>query len=126
MINTIFQTLYIIIDYLKGVQFIYFVSIVNNCIIFRYGRYNTVRQLLNSEKGTFIINESDGEGLTPLHIASQQGLFESIFIQRIHLNNILVYLIDKVRKFYLNLCSPSTHPFRKVHGAGGKEQFRRE
>lgn len=39
----------------------------------RYGRYNTVRQLLNSEKGTFIINESDGEGLTPLHIASQQG-----------------------------------------------------
>lgn len=23
--------------------------------------------------GTFIINESDGEGLTPLHIASQQG-----------------------------------------------------
>jgi ankyrin repeat protein len=40
---------------------------------FRYGRYNTVRQLLDSEKGTFIINESDGEGLTPLHIASQQG-----------------------------------------------------
>lgn len=39
----------------------------------RYGRYNSVRQLLDSEKGTFIINESDGEGLTPLHIASQQG-----------------------------------------------------
>ena len=39
----------------------------------RYGRYNTVRQLLDSEKGSFIINESDGEGLTPLHIASQQG-----------------------------------------------------
>ncbi|XP_046587542.1 transient receptor potential cation channel subfamily A member 1 [Neodiprion lecontei] len=39
----------------------------------RYGRYNTARQLLDSEKGTFIINESDGEGLTPLHIASQQG-----------------------------------------------------
>ena len=42
-------------------------------LFFRYGRYNTVRQLLDSEKGTFIINESDGEGLTPLHIASQQG-----------------------------------------------------
>lgn len=41
--------------------------------LIRYGRYNTVRQLLDSEKGTFIINESDGEGLTPLHIASQQG-----------------------------------------------------
>lgn len=40
---------------------------------YRYGRYNTVRQLLDSEKGTFIINESDGEGMTPLHIASQQG-----------------------------------------------------
>ncbi|KAL1130420.1 hypothetical protein AAG570_011668, partial [Ranatra chinensis] len=39
----------------------------------RYGRYNTVKQLLNSEKGSFIINETDGEGLTPLHIASQQG-----------------------------------------------------
>lgn len=41
--------------------------------VFRYGRYNTVRQLLDSEKGTFIINEGDGEGMTPLHIASQQG-----------------------------------------------------
>ncbi|XP_022167299.1 transient receptor potential cation channel subfamily A member 1 isoform X4 [Myzus persicae] len=39
----------------------------------RYGRYNIVKRLLNSEKGAFIINESDGEGLTPLHIASQQG-----------------------------------------------------
>ncbi|CAG9864669.1 unnamed protein product [Phyllotreta striolata] len=39
----------------------------------RYGRYNTAKQLLDSEKGTFIINESDGGGLTPLHIASQQG-----------------------------------------------------
>ncbi|XP_025420508.1 transient receptor potential cation channel subfamily A member 1 isoform X3 [Sipha flava] len=39
----------------------------------RYGRYNIVKKLLNSEKGAFIINESDGEGLTPLHIASQQG-----------------------------------------------------
>nr|AOR81469.1 TRPA1 [Nilaparvata lugens] len=39
----------------------------------RYGRYNTVKQLLDSEKGSFIINETDGDGLTPLHIASQQG-----------------------------------------------------
>lgn len=39
----------------------------------RYGRYNTVRRLIDSKKGTFIINESDGEGLTPLHIASKHG-----------------------------------------------------
>ncbi|CAH2103609.1 unnamed protein product [Euphydryas editha] len=39
----------------------------------RYGRYNTVCQLLNSDKGAFVINESDGEGLTPLHIASREG-----------------------------------------------------
>lgn len=39
----------------------------------RYGRYHSARQLLDSEKGSFIINESDGEGLTPLHIAAQQG-----------------------------------------------------
>lgn len=39
----------------------------------RYGRYHTVCQLLDSLKGAFIINESDGGGLTPLHIASQQG-----------------------------------------------------
>nr|WUF06608.1 transient receptor potential cation channel subfamily A member 1 [Cacopsylla chinensis] len=39
----------------------------------RYGRFNTVKKLLSSERGSFIINECDGEGLTPLHIASQQG-----------------------------------------------------
>nr|XP_026500855.1 transient receptor potential cation channel subfamily A member 1 [Vanessa tameamea] len=39
----------------------------------RYGRYNTVCQLLDSDKGAFVINESDGEGLTPLHIASREG-----------------------------------------------------
>ncbi|XP_075991157.1 transient receptor potential cation channel A1 isoform X2 [Anticarsia gemmatalis] len=39
----------------------------------RYGRYHTACQLLDSDKGTFIINESDGEGLTPLHIASREG-----------------------------------------------------
>ncbi|XP_018323110.1 transient receptor potential cation channel subfamily A member 1 [Agrilus planipennis] len=47
-----------------------FAAEVSKC---SYGRYNTARQLLDSEKGTFIINESDGEGLTPLHIASKQG-----------------------------------------------------
>jgi hypothetical protein len=60
-----------IISYIKSLlQKIYPYLVI---LLFRYGRYNTVRQLLDSEKGTFIINESDGEGLTPLHIASQQG-----------------------------------------------------
>ncbi|XP_072930871.1 transient receptor potential cation channel subfamily A member 1-like [Epargyreus clarus] len=39
----------------------------------RYGRYQTTSLLLDSDKGTFIINENDGEGLTPLHIASREG-----------------------------------------------------
>ncbi|XP_046389520.1 transient receptor potential cation channel subfamily A member 1-like isoform X3 [Ischnura elegans] len=39
----------------------------------RYGRYNIACQLLDSDKGTFIINETDGKGLTPLHISSQEG-----------------------------------------------------
>jgi len=56
----------------------------------RYGRYNIVKRLLNSEKGAFIINESDGEGLTPLHIASQQGNFQFYFILDI---NIGMYII---------------------------------
>lgn len=45
----------------------------NDCFTDRYGRYHTACQLLDSDKGTFIINESDGEGLTPLHIASREG-----------------------------------------------------
>lgn len=49
---------------------------------FRYGRYNTVKKLLSSERGSFIINESDGEGLTPLHIASKEG--ESNFCRRVN------------------------------------------
>lgn len=39
----------------------------------RFGRYNTCLKLLESEKGPFIINETDGEGSTPLHIASING-----------------------------------------------------
>ncbi|EEC13968.1 transient receptor potential cation channel, putative, partial [Ixodes scapularis] len=41
--------------------------------LLQYGRYNTVRHLLESKKGHLIINEMDGEGKTPLHIASQNG-----------------------------------------------------
>uniref|UniRef100_T1JBU7 Ion transport domain-containing protein n=1 Tax=Strigamia maritima TaxID=126957 RepID=T1JBU7_STRMM len=39
----------------------------------QYGRYNTVVELLSGERGSYIINETDGEGLTPLHIAAQNG-----------------------------------------------------
>ncbi|OQR75975.1 transient receptor potential cation channel subfamily A member 1-like [Tropilaelaps mercedesae] len=38
-----------------------------------FGRLNTVRHLLDSKKGHLIINEMDGQGKTPLHIASQCG-----------------------------------------------------
>ena len=39
----------------------------------RYGRVNTCVRLLASNQGAHIINETDGEGLTALHIASQNG-----------------------------------------------------
>ncbi|GFO25172.1 transient receptor potential cation channel subfamily a member 1 [Plakobranchus ocellatus] len=39
----------------------------------RYGRYNTCRRLLDSMYGPNIINETDGSGLTALHIAAQNG-----------------------------------------------------
>ena len=58
---------------------ILFLKLFDYFVIFRYGRYNTVKQLLDSEKGSFIINETDGEGLTPLHIASQQGKLNTVY-----------------------------------------------
>lgn len=64
----------------------------------RYGRYNIVKKLLNSEKGAFIINESDGEGLTPLHIASQQGKIYFRFIQ------MLVHISVKYKYYCINVC----------------------
>ena len=39
----------------------------------RYGRIHTVRRLIWSRAGPNIINESDGNGLTALHIASANG-----------------------------------------------------
>ncbi|XP_022317392.2 transient receptor potential cation channel subfamily A member 1-like isoform X2 [Crassostrea virginica] len=39
----------------------------------RYGRYNTCRRLLNSRLGPNIINESDCDGLTALHLAALNG-----------------------------------------------------
>ncbi|KPJ00566.1 Transient receptor potential cation channel subfamily A member 1 [Papilio xuthus] len=39
----------------------------------RYGRFHTACRLLDSDKGTCIMNENDGEGLTPLHISSREG-----------------------------------------------------
>lgn len=42
-------------------------------IIFRYGRYNTCKRLLNSKDGPGIINETDENGLTALHHAAKNG-----------------------------------------------------
>ncbi|PVD23407.1 hypothetical protein C0Q70_16676 [Pomacea canaliculata] len=39
----------------------------------RYGRYNTCRRLLESHQGPSIINETDADGLTGLHIAAKNG-----------------------------------------------------
>ncbi|KAH9398677.1 Transient receptor putative cation channel sub A member 1 [Tyrophagus putrescentiae] len=39
----------------------------------RYGRLHTARHLLESHKGHLIINEMDGDGATPLHIAAANG-----------------------------------------------------
>ncbi|KAK3607524.1 hypothetical protein CHS0354_025776 [Potamilus streckersoni] len=39
----------------------------------KYGRYNTCKRLLESEMGPNIINETDGEGLSALHLAAQNG-----------------------------------------------------
>ncbi|ODM99617.1 Transient receptor potential cation channel subfamily A member 1 [Orchesella cincta] len=39
----------------------------------RYGRLNIVQQILKMEQNNSVINEGDGEGLTPLHIASMFG-----------------------------------------------------
>ncbi|XP_042871223.1 transient receptor potential cation channel subfamily A member 1-like [Penaeus japonicus] len=38
-----------------------------------YGRYNTVRQLVESKSGFLILNECNDEGKTALHIASEEG-----------------------------------------------------
>ena len=40
----------------------------------RYGRYNTVKKLLDSINEFLIMNECDGSGKTALHIASEEGM----------------------------------------------------
>lgn len=39
----------------------------------RYGRYNTCRRLLESVEGPNIINETDADGLSALHLAALNG-----------------------------------------------------
>ncbi|XP_076043693.1 transient receptor potential cation channel subfamily A member 1-like [Oratosquilla oratoria] len=39
----------------------------------KYGRYNTIHKLIESVQGFLILNESDDEGKTALHIASEEG-----------------------------------------------------
>lgn len=47
-------------------------SIANN--VCRYGRLNIATQILKLEQNNSVINEGDGRGLTPLHIASLEGM----------------------------------------------------
>nr|BAX76612.1 transient receptor potential cation channel subfamily A member 1 [Patiria pectinifera] len=44
----------------------------------RYGRFNTCKQLLDSNIGPNIINETDSEGMTALHIASWFGHYRVV------------------------------------------------
>ncbi|XP_022093376.1 transient receptor potential cation channel subfamily A member 1-like [Acanthaster planci] len=44
----------------------------------RYGRFNTCKQLLDSPIGPNIINETDSEGMTALHIASWFGHYRVV------------------------------------------------
>ncbi|XP_077991580.1 transient receptor potential cation channel subfamily A member 1-like [Glandiceps talaboti] len=39
----------------------------------RYGRFQTCRRLLDSSMGPHIINDTDGEGMTALHLAAYNG-----------------------------------------------------
>jgi len=41
--------------------------------LLRYGRYNTCKRLLESVMGPNIINETDADGLSALHLAAQNG-----------------------------------------------------
>lgn len=45
--------------------------------IIRNGRTNVIRQLLSYEKSSVYINESDENGMTPLHAASTEGTVPS-------------------------------------------------
>ena len=40
---------------------------------YRYGRINTCRALLDTLHGSYVINEVNFEGKTPLHLASEHG-----------------------------------------------------
>lgn len=46
---------------------------VQTVILCRYGRVNTCRRLLDSAHGPYLMNDTDGDGLTALHIAAQSG-----------------------------------------------------
>ncbi|CAG7733444.1 unnamed protein product, partial [Allacma fusca] len=49
----------------------------------RYGRLNIIFQILKNEQTNSVVNEADGRGRTPLHIAANEGLFNYWF----HHNN---------------------------------------
>jgi hypothetical protein len=39
----------------------------------RYGRVNIINQILKMELNNTVINEGDGKGRTPLHLAASAG-----------------------------------------------------
>ena len=48
-------------------------AFIDVSIICRYGRVNSARCLLDSIQGSYVINDVNSEGKTPLHLASESG-----------------------------------------------------
>ena len=58
-------------------------------IYFRYGRFNSCKRLLDSPIGPNIINDTDGKGMTALHIAAWNG--QTKLIQLLTLRGALLH-----------------------------------
>ena len=71
--------------------------------IFSYGRVNTVRMLLMSEAGPIIINDTDGDGRTALHIASENG--HTKVVQALLHKGALLHKFDYALWSYYYTCS---------------------
>lgn len=50
-----------------------FLTLVSVCVLQSYGRINTCQRLIRDMKDTRLLNEGDKKGMTPLHLAAQNG-----------------------------------------------------
>ena len=61
------------VDIFRDTYSIIVLFLSKSLVAVRYGRYNTVKLLLEGPEGHLIINALDGEGMSPLHISSENG-----------------------------------------------------